>query len=108
MYYIENGQPDFVIGRVIRIDKYESDIEEPFNYVIVEYFKSNGNKDIVEVDLTQGQKFNVGDMVKVDFNETSDFHSIITNTSDHIEKIGDQNNNDINSQTLDNDQWVWS
>ena len=108
MYYKENGQPEFVVGKVIRVDKYESDIEEPLNYVIIEYSKSNGDKDIVEVDLTQGQKFNVNDIVKVDFNETSDFHSITINASDGIERIGGENNNDINIQTEDTDRWVWS
>ena len=55
------------------------------------------------MDLTQGQQFNIGDMVRVDFHDGSNFHGMDKTTYDHIQKI-----NDKIKQNTNKEQWVWS
>lgn len=97
MYEKEDGQPNFVIGEITKIDKYYTD------YVAVKYPSKNGKNDVVYVDLTQGQQFNIGDMVRVDFHDGSNFHGMDKTTYDHIHKI-----NDKIKQNTNEEQWVWS
>lgn len=97
MYEKEDGQPNFVIGEITKIDKDYTD------YVAVKYPSKNGENDVVYVDLTQGQQFNIGDMVRVDFHDGSNFHGMDKTTYDHIQKI-----NDKIKQNTNEEQWVWS
>lgn len=97
MYEKEDGQPNFVIGEITKLDKDYTD------YVAVKYPSKNGKNDVVYVDLTQGQQFNIGDMVRVDFHDGSNFHGIDKTTYDHIQKI-----NDKIKQNTNEEQWVWS
>jgi len=97
MYEKEDGQPNFVIGEITKIDKDYTD------YVAVKYPSKNGKNDVVYVDLTQGQQFNIGDMVRVDFHDGSNFHGMDKTTYDHIQKI-----NDKIKQNTNQAQWVWS
>ncbi|WP_306008419.1 hypothetical protein [Bacillus sp. MMSF_3353] len=97
MYEKEDGQPNFVIGEITKIDK------DYTNYVAVKYPSKNGKNDVVYVDLTQGQQFNIGDMVRVDFHDGSNFHGMEKTTYDHIQKI-----NDKIKQNTNKEQWVWS
>ncbi|UNK31046.1 hypothetical protein MNO09_00635 (plasmid) [Bacillus sp. N5-665] len=97
MYEKEDGQPNFVIGEITKIDKDYTD------YVAVKYPSKNGENDVVYVDLTQGQQFNIGDMVQVDFHDGSNFHGMDKTTYDHIQKI-----NDKIKQNTNKEQWVWS
>ncbi|MDA1909724.1 hypothetical protein PDK24_28585 [Bacillus cereus] len=97
MYEKEDGQPNFVIGEITKLDKDYTD------YVAVKYPSKNGKNDVVYVDLTQGQHFNIGDMVRVDFHDGSNFHGIDKTTYDHIQKI-----NDKIKQNTNEEQWVWS
>lgn len=97
MYEKEDGQPNFVIGEITKIDKDYTD------YVAVKYPSKNGKNDVVYVDLTQGQQFNIGDMVRVDFHDGSNFHGMDKTTYDHIQKI-----NDKIKQNTNEEQWVWS
>ncbi|UOK49086.1 hypothetical protein KU891_27470 (plasmid) [Bacillus tropicus] len=97
MYEKEDGQPNFVIGEITKIDKDYTD------YVAVKYPSKNGKNDVVYVDLTQGQQFNIGDMVRVDFHDGSNFHGMDKTTYDHIQKI-----NDKIKQNTNKEQWVWS
>ncbi|MED1612588.1 hypothetical protein [Bacillus paranthracis] len=97
MYEKEDGQPNFVIGEITKIDKDYTD------YVAVKYPSKNGKNDVVYVDLTQGQQFNIGDMVRVDFHDGSNFHGMDKITYDHIQKI-----NDKIKQNTNEEQWVWS
>ncbi|ENQ3113126.1 hypothetical protein ACEOWI_004455 [Bacillus cereus] len=97
MYEKEDGQPNFVIGEITKIDKDYTD------YVAVKYPSKNGENDVVYVDLTQGQQFNIGDMVRVDFHDGSNFHGMDKTTYDHIQKI-----NDKIKQNTNKEQWVWS
>lgn len=57
---------------------------------------SPGKKKSIYVVLTEGQKFNVGDNVKVDF------HGMTLQADNHIKKIDNTNN-----QTESNEDWVW-
>ncbi|MEI4710454.1 hypothetical protein WAG12_10790 [Bacillus cereus] len=93
MYEKEDGQPNFVIGEITKIDKDYTD------YVAVKYPSKNGKNDVVYVDLTQGQQFNIGDMVRVDFHDGSNFHGMDKTTYDHIQKI---------KQNTNKEQWVWA
>ncbi|AJH74512.1 putative f0F1 ATP synthase subunit alpha [Bacillus cereus ATCC 4342] len=97
MYEKEDGQPNFVIGEITKIDKDYTD------YVAVKYPSKNGKNDVVYVDLTQGQQFNIGDMVRVDFHDGSNFHGMDKTTYDHIQKI-----NDKIKQNTNKEQWVWA
>ncbi|MBE7097468.1 hypothetical protein [Bacillus cereus] len=97
MYEKEDGQPNFVIGEITKIDKDYTD------YVAVMYPSKNGKNDVVYVDLTQGQQFNIGDMVRVDFHDGSNFHGMDKTTYDHIQKINDKIKKNTNKE-----QWVWS
>ncbi|MGQ7776769.1 hypothetical protein [Bacillus sp. WC2507] len=97
MYEKEDGQPNFVIGEITKIDKDYTD------YVAVKYPSKNGKNDVVFVDLTQGQQFNIGDRVRVDFHDGSNFHGMDKTTYDHIQKI-----NDKIKQNTNKEQWVWS
>ncbi|EMI9087475.1 MULTISPECIES: hypothetical protein [Bacillus] len=97
MYEKEDGQPNFVIGEITKIDKDYTD------YVAVKYPSKNGKNDVVYVDLTQGQQFNIGDRVRVDFHDGSNFHGMDKTTYDHIQKI-----NDKIKQNTNKEQWVWS
>ncbi|EOQ22318.1 hypothetical protein KQ1_05895 [Bacillus cereus BAG3O-1] len=97
MYEKEDGQPNFVIGEITKIDKDYTD------YVAVKYPSKNGENDVVYVDLTQGQQFNIGDRVRVDFHDGSNFHGMDKTTYDHIQKI-----NDKIKQNTNKEQWVWS
>ncbi|MGM7428814.1 hypothetical protein ABRZ22_06305 [Bacillus pacificus] len=97
MYEKEDGQPNFVIGEITKLDKDYTD------YLAVKYPSKNGKNDVVYVDLTQGQHFNIGDMVRVDFHDGSNFHGIDKTTYDHIQKI-----NDKIKQNTNEEQWVWS
>ncbi|PGB62072.1 ATP F0F1 synthase subunit alpha [Bacillus wiedmannii] len=89
---------EYEIGHVTKVDKFKSGIEE-YNYVIVQYTGNDGSKRNVTVDLTHGQKFNVGEKVKVHMAnaERSNEWSI----TDEIEKVND-------SQALTDDRWIWS
>lgn len=97
MYEKEDGQPNFVIGEITKLDKDYTD------YVAVKYPSKNGKNDVVYVDLTQDQHFNIGDMVRVDFHDGSNFHGMDKTTYDHIQKI-----NDKIKQNTNEEQWVWS
>ncbi|WP_242299733.1 hypothetical protein [Bacillus cereus group sp. BfR-BA-01448] len=97
MYEKEDGQPNFVIGEITKLDKDYTD------YVAVKYPSKNGKNDVVYVDLTQGLHFNIGDMVRVDFHDGSNFHGMDKTTYDHIQKI-----NDKIKQNTNEEQWVWS
>ncbi|MFE9080949.1 hypothetical protein [Bacillus mobilis] len=89
---------EYEIGHVTKVDKFKSGIEE-YNYVIVQYIGNDGSKRNVTVYLTHGQKFNVGEKVKVHMAnaERSNEWSI----TDEIEKVND-------SQALTDDRWIWS
>ncbi|PFZ98879.1 ATP F0F1 synthase subunit alpha [Bacillus wiedmannii] len=89
---------EYEIGHVTKVDKFKSGIEE-YNYVIVQYTGIDGSKRNVTVYLTHGQKFNVGEKVKVHMAnaERSNEWSI----TDEIEKVND-------SQALTDDRWIWS
>lgn len=92
MYEKEDGQPNFVIGEITKIDKDYTD------YVAVKYPSKNGENDVVYVDLTQGQQFNIGDMVRVDFHDGSNFHGMDKTTYVHIQKINDKIKQNTNKE----------
>ncbi|RAP29746.1 hypothetical protein C2W64_03396 [Brevibacillus laterosporus] len=89
MYVKENGRFDYVIGEITKVGTIEAYVEEPLDFVLVKYPKSSGKDGIVEVYLTQGQKFNVGDKVKVNNMENSIWggSSIERSIENNIEKI---------------------
>ncbi|MBW3216754.1 hypothetical protein KZC64_24670, partial [Salmonella enterica subsp. enterica serovar Javiana] len=74
-------------------------------YVVVEYPSLNGKKDIIDVFLTKGQVFNVGEKVKIDMEYVGwGGISINWNTVDHIEKVHEAKTNTENND----DVWIWS
>ncbi|EOP48815.1 hypothetical protein IKQ_05442 [Bacillus cereus VDM053] len=78
----------------------------PIDYVLVKYPKINGGDEILEVYLTQGQKLNVGDKVKVNNMEFAQWggSSINWNIENNIEKIQESKTSNQNND----DQWIWS
>ncbi|PEW66005.1 ATP F0F1 synthase subunit alpha [Bacillus cereus] len=108
MHLKENGRPDYVVGEISKKGKIDEDIDEPIDYVLVKYPEINGKDEILEVYLTQGQKFNVGDKVKVNHMEFAQWGgtSINWNIDDNIEKI--QESKTSNQNNNNDDRWIWS
>ena len=100
MHMKEDGSPDYVIGEVSKVGT-----DGATKYVVVGYPSLNGKKDIIDVFLTKGQVFNVGEKVKIDMNYVGwGGSSINWNTTDHIEKVYEVKNNAVNND----DVWIWS
>ncbi|MGH0666677.1 hypothetical protein [Bacillus paranthracis] len=100
MHMKEDGSPDYVIGEVSKVGT-----DGATKYVIVGYPSLNGKKDIIDVFLTKGQVFHVGEKVKIDMNYVGwGGSSINWNTVDHIEKVHEVKNNVENND----DVWIWS
>ncbi|MEK0224225.1 hypothetical protein [Bacillus proteolyticus] len=106
MHLKENGRPDYVIGEVSKKGKIDEYVNVPIDYVLVKYPKINGGDEILEVYLTQGQKLNVGDKVKVNNMEFAQWggSSINWNIENSIEKIQESKTSNQNND----DQWIWS
>ncbi|PGK37497.1 ATP F0F1 synthase subunit alpha [Bacillus anthracis] len=87
---------EYEIGHITKIGNFQSR-----DYVTVQFTGKDGiQKKDVNVYLTKGQKFNVGDKVKVHMEYAErDTDWWVT---DEIEKV-----NDFQTQTLNDDQWVW-
>ncbi|MBY0134317.1 hypothetical protein H0177_29360 [Bacillus cereus] len=77
---------EYEIGHITKVDKFKFGIKE-YNYVNVQYTGEDGSKRDVTVYLTQGQKFNVSDKVKVHMANAE--RSNIWSVTDEIEKIND-------------------
>ena len=100
MHMKEDGSPDYVIGEVAKLGT-----DGATKYVVVEYPSLNGKKDIIDVFLTKGQVFNVGEKVKIDMEYVGwGGISINWNTVDHIEKVHEAKTNAENND----DVWIWS
>ncbi|EEM13826.1 MULTISPECIES: hypothetical protein [Bacillus] len=106
MHLKENGRPDYVVGEISEKGKIDEYVDVPIDYVLVKYPKINGGDEILEVYLTQGQKLNVGDKVKVNNMEFAQWggSSINWSIENNIEKIQESK---TPNQTND-DQWIWS
>ena len=105
MHMKEDGSPDYVIGEVSKVETMEDEGDGATKYVVVEYPSLNGKKVIIDVFLTKGQVFNVGEKVKIDMNYVGwGGSSINWNTVDHIEKVHEVKNNVENND----DVWIWS
>ncbi|MES5955704.1 hypothetical protein QCI42_20315 [Bacillus fungorum] len=105
MHMKKDGSPDYVIGEITKVATMEDEVEGSIKYVVVEYPSVNGKKSIIEVDLTKGQVFNMGDKVKIDMKYVRwGGTSINWNTTDHIEKVHEAKNNVENND----DVWIWS
>ncbi|MEK5251372.1 hypothetical protein MKX66_28000 [Bacillus sp. FSL R9-9530] len=105
MHMKEDGSPDYVIGEVSKVGKMEDEIEDPTDYVIVQYPSVNGKKASIEVYLTKGQTFKTDDTVKIDMKYVGwGGTSINWNTTDNIEKV------QVVKNTVENndDRWIWS
>ncbi|KIQ80052.1 ATP F0F1 synthase subunit alpha [Bacillus sp. L_1B0_8] len=88
---------EYEIGYITKIDKHLSR-----DYVNVQYTDKDGiKKREVTVYLTKGQKFNLGDKVKVHMENV--MRDMIFSVEDEIEKV-----NDSQTQILNADQWIWS
>ncbi|PWN77203.1 ATP F0F1 synthase subunit alpha [Bacillus paranthracis] len=100
MHMKEDGSPDYVIGEVSKVGT-----DGATKYVVVGYPSLNGKKDIIDVFLTKGQVFNVGEKVKIDMKYVGwGGSSINWNTVDHIEKVHEVKSNVVNND----DVWIWS
>ncbi|WIK98727.1 ATP synthase F0F1 subunit alpha (plasmid) [Bacillus bombysepticus] len=101
-YEKQNGLPDFAIGKIAKVGKGLYGPGDQTEYVVVKAPNKSGEEKSIYVVLTEGQKFDVGDKVKVDFHDGSDFHGMTLETDNHIKKI-----NNTNNQTQSNEDWVW-
>ncbi|EEM80671.1 hypothetical protein [Bacillus thuringiensis] len=101
-YEKQNGSPDFAIGKIAEVGRGLYGPGDQTDYVVVTAPNESGKEKSIYVVLTEGQKFNVGDNVKVDFHDGSDFHGMTLQTDNHIKKIDNTNN-----QTQSNEDWVW-
>ncbi|HDR4764324.1 F0F1 ATP synthase subunit alpha [Bacillus thuringiensis] len=105
MHMKEDGSPNYVIGEVSKVGTMEDEGDGATKYVVVEYPSLNGKKDIIDVFLTKGQVFNVGEKVKIDMEYVGwGGISINWNTVDHIEKVHEAKTNAENND----DVWIWS
>ncbi|PAW40656.1 ATP F0F1 synthase subunit alpha [Bacillus thuringiensis] len=105
MHMKEDGSPNYVIGEVSKVGTMEGEGDGATKYVVVEYPSLNGKKDIIDVFLTKGQVFNVGEKVKIDMEYVGwGGISINWNTVDHIEKVHEAKTNAENND----DVWIWS
>lgn len=105
MHMKEDGSPDYVIGEVAKVGAMEDEGDGATKYVVVEYPSLNGKKDIIDVFLTKGQVFNVGEKVKIDMEYVGwGGISINWNTVDHIERVHEAKTNAENND----DVWIWS
>ncbi|MGG0359723.1 ATP synthase F0F1 subunit alpha [Bacillus tropicus] len=101
-YEKTDGSPDYAIGKITKVVKGLYGSEDQTDYVIVKAPNKSGKEEFIKVQLTEGQKFGVGDKVKVDFHDGTDFHGMELETDNHIKKIDNTNN-----QTQSNEEWVW-
>ncbi|EOO20475.1 F0F1 ATP synthase subunit alpha [Bacillus cereus] len=105
MHMKEDGSPDYVIGEVSKVGTMEDEGDSSTKYVVVQYPSVNGKKAIIEVYLTKGQVFNMGEKVKIDMKYVGwGGISINYNTTDHIEKVHEVKSNVENNE----DVWIWS
>ncbi|RFB42509.1 ATP F0F1 synthase subunit alpha [Bacillus sp. dmp10] len=110
IYFQENGLPDYVVGEISKRGQLNKYGNTSTDYVHVKYPKIKGGNDIIEVYLTQGQQFKVGDKVKVNNMELVEWggSTIHWNIKNNIEKIQELKIlNDTNNNNED-DQWIWS
>ncbi|HFJ9465071.1 hypothetical protein PDN28_09340 [Bacillus cereus] len=105
MHMKEDGSPNYVIGEVSKARTMEDEGDGATKYVVVEYPSLNGKKAIIDVFLTKGQVFNVGEKVKIDMKYVGwGGISINWNTVDHIEKVHEAKTNAENNDGV----WIWS
>ncbi|MGE6550544.1 hypothetical protein ACQKFK_16390 [Bacillus mycoides] len=105
MHMKEDGSPDYVIGEVSKVGTMNDEGDDSTKYVIVQYPSVNGKKAIIDVFLTKGQVFNMGEKVKIDMKYVGwGGISINYNTTDHIEKVHEVKSNVGNNE----DVWIWS
>lgn len=105
MHMKEDGSPDYVIGEVSKVGTMNDEGDDSTKYVIVQYPSVNGKKAIIDVFLTKGQVFNMGEKVKIDMKYVGwGGISINYNTTDYIEKVHEVKSNVENNE----DVWIWS
>ncbi|PED40182.1 hypothetical protein COK98_31435 [Bacillus cereus] len=101
VYLAKNELLDYVVGKITTIDK-TFDSGNLLNYVNVTASDENGKDFVITVYLTEGQKFNIGDTVKVDAYEKVSKNVWEISVVNNIKKI------DVtNTPTPQDDQWVW-
>ncbi|MBJ8154263.1 MULTISPECIES: ATP synthase F0F1 subunit alpha [Bacillus cereus group] len=101
-YEKQKNLPDYAIGKITKVDKGLYGPEDQTDYVVVKAPNKFGEEKSIYVVLTEGQKFVVGDKVKVDFHDGSDFHGMTIETENYIKKI-----DNVNNQIQSNGDWVW-
>ncbi|WP_033707528.1 ATP F0F1 synthase subunit alpha [Bacillus mycoides] len=109
MHFQENGLPDYVVGEISKKGQLNHNGNKPRDYVIVKYPNNKGGYTILEVYLTLGQQFNIGDKVKVTNMDLATWggSSVYWNIQNNIEKIQElQTSNNNNND--DDDKWIWS
>ncbi|KXY55077.1 ATP synthase F0F1 subunit alpha [Bacillus cereus] len=101
VYYAQDGLLDYVVGKITKIDK-TFDEGNLINFVNVTASDENGKDFVLQVFLTEGQKFNIGDRVKVDAYANSSLNAWGYSVENNIQKI------DVtNTQAQQDDQWIW-
>ncbi|OUA65513.1 ATP synthase F0F1 subunit alpha [Bacillus thuringiensis] len=102
-YKKQNGLFDFAIGKIAVVDKGLYGPEDQTKYVVVKAPDELQKDQLLYVILTEGQKFNVGDKVKVNMENVSwGGDNLSWEVENNIEKI-----NDLKEPVLNNDGWVW-
>ncbi|EEL61333.1 ATP synthase F0F1 subunit alpha (plasmid) [Bacillus cereus] len=102
-YKKQNGLFDFAIGKIAVVDKGLYGPGDQTKYVIVKAPDELEKEQSLYIILTEGQKFNVGDKVKVNMeNVLWGGNNQSWEVENNIEKI-----NDLKEPTLNKDRWVW-
>ncbi|WP_255290906.1 ATP synthase F0F1 subunit alpha [Bacillus cereus] len=101
VYFAKDGMLDYVIGKITKIDK-QMDEGNLIDYVNVTASDENGKDFVLQVFLTEGQKFNIGDMVKADAYAKAFEDAWGYSVENNIQKI-----DMTNTPAHQDDQWVW-
>ncbi|PFB77080.1 ATP synthase F0F1 subunit alpha [Bacillus thuringiensis] len=97
-YEKTNGAPDYAIGKITKVSKGLYGPEDQTDYVVVKTPNKSGKEESIYLLLTEGQKFGVGDKVKVNMENVSwGGNNVNWEGENNIEKINDSKE----------DSWVW-
>lgn len=101
VYFAKNGALDHVVGKITKVDK-TLDSGNLIDYVTVTASDENGKDFVLTVYLTEGQRFNIGDTVKVDAYDKLFINAWGYHIENNIQKI------DVTkTPTQQDEQWVW-
>ncbi|PED40333.1 ATP synthase F0F1 subunit alpha [Bacillus cereus] len=102
-YEKTNGSTDYAIGKITKVGKGLYGPGDQTDYVVVKTPNKSGEEESIYVLLTEGQKFSVGDKVKVNMENVSwGGNNVNWEGENNIEKINESKTTELNEE-----QWVW-